>query len=229
MTEAQSTSTETKQTEFQNAKVQQKKQATNTVTTNLAKKFEEMVAKQEKLELEQKQLLKEHKELKNTGTTKHKQADIETQEDKVNKIIEKKFAQFKDEQRTQIEQSDEALRSSIGRSIDQKMDRISVQVAQQVTSQLVELFKQYMSPTKQIETNIPTRERTTPLITQEACTVPMPSKSPIKASSDQNQAETTTTGNNSMIQALSAIDIQSTTPSSSHDNLSERNQMHHDS
>ncbi len=216
------------QTNSFESKDQIKKQDTSTITTNLEKKLEEMVAKQEKMEHAQQKLQNEHNKLKNTDDSKHSQADIEIQEDKVNQLMDKKFAQFKEEQRKQMETTEESLRSSIGRSFDQKMDRISVTVAQQVTSQSVELFKQYMSPTKQIETNISNRERTTPLITQDVCTVPISTQSPTQAPTAGKHDDTHNSDNDSMLQALHAIDIQPTIPNSPHDNLTERNQMYQD-
>ena len=197
-------------------------QSTSGVNNQLEKKMEEMFAAQERIEQAQTRLQQEHNELKKADKTKHERADNNIQEDKIHQMMDKKLAEFKEEQKKQTEEHNAALRSEIGRSFDKKIDNISITVAQQVTSQLVELFHQYMSPKKQIESNIQHREKDTPLITQEPFNSPPDKKLQQGINGITTQEETVSPGDTAMLQALNAIETPSPIQRSPHDKISER-------
>ena len=196
-------------------------QSTSSVTRQLEKKMEKMFAAQERIEQAQIKLQQEHNELKKVDKTINERADNNIQEDKLHQMMDKKLAEFKEEHTKRTEEHNAALRSEIGRSFDRKMDKISITVAQQVTSQLVELFHQYMSPKKQIESNRQNRDKDTPLITQESFNSP-PEKQLQQVTNGITQGETSSPGDTSMFQALNAIETTSPIQRSPHDNFSER-------
>ena len=187
----------------------------------LVKRLEEMAAAQEKIEQAHHKLQQEHNKLKKAENIKYERADTNKQEDKLNQMMDRKLADFREENRQHMEEHDAALRKEIGRSFDNQMDRISITVANQVTSQLVELFQQYMLPKKQIESSGQTREKQTPLITQESFTT-TPEKKLQDSTFDNHKEKLFTPGDSSMLQAINAIDTTPTPPRSPHDKITER-------
>ncbi len=142
----------------------------------LLQRIQEMEAKQLQMEIAQEQILLKQADTKKTELEDDKQAERNNTEEIINNVIEQKIASIKDEYTIQLAKTEELIKTKIDRTLNDKVNTISVQVGNQVALQLMEMFQGYMSTGN--STGIPPNLATSgvPFITQESPIVTTPQK-----------------------------------------------------
>lgn len=108
--------------------------------------------------------------------------------------------------------------------MDEKIQKISVRVGQQVASQIMEVFKQYMSPIQQLESTLPNQPRDPPRITQDSTPPITPQSVPFFGRSFLNNSESRKDDTCQMLKALNEIEPTTPKPCSPHDAILEQKQ-----
>ena len=83
------------------------------------------------------------------------------------------MATFHDEQEIRLRDRETNIKKEVGEAFEKKTDSISVTVANHVATQLMGLFKQYLSPNEFTDTSKTLGGTVTPMITQEVRTSPV--------------------------------------------------------
>ena len=131
-------------------------------------------------------------------------------------MIESKFLEFSIDQKKLVEDTHEAINKETDRLISNKINVISVTVANQVAAQLITVFKQYMPKMERLEVSSD-EAGIRPMITQD------PQHSPTKTIiADSTQRATSESYEHSdMLEEINAIEQCVTPKSSPHDNILE--------
>ena len=170
----------------------------------------------------QQQILQTQKQ--ETKRNKDKEGDQQKTKQELLDTIDRKIHQSNTEQQNTIQETRSILQKEVQQTIDKKMDNMSITVANYVTTQLIEVFKQYMGTTNTLEGRTYTQGGVKPLITQE-------SNMPILGGTQQGTADQTYqrednakaySSNAAMRQQLDEIGIQTDFKSSLHDKTIEQ-------
>ena len=195
-----------------------------TDTSELLKKMKEMTDRQNNFEQTQKKLQDIHRSFQDLQQQNNTRAESNIDEDKVTQLIENKFTKFTEQNQRQLQETETILRDEIKYNLDEKIQKISVRVGQQVASQIMEVFKQYMSPIQQLESTLPNQPRDPPRITQDSTPPITPQSVPFFGRSFLNNSESRKDDTCQMLKALNEIEPTTPKPCSPHDAILEQKQ-----
>jgi len=94
---------------------------------------------------------------------------------KVEELLETQLGQFRKEQDNKLTETRNELQHEFKNTLENKIETISLTVANQVASKLMDAFKEYITPTQSIEGGASVLNRTKACITQDGET---PTQSP---------------------------------------------------
>ena len=140
--------------------------------TELHRKIAKMETTQTKLLAEQKKLQQDNERTKKELQQKQLQENESSRQEYMEELIDKKLNSFREAQEKQVEDVKTSLTNDIHTALGTKIELISQSVANQVASQIITAFKQYIATPKinggdTIEMDSPTR-----LLTQDTYVSP---------------------------------------------------------
>jgi len=190
----------------------------------LIQKIDKMATQQDKLEKAQVNLQKVQTINNTLFLQKIKQTEDNTRDDKINTIIDKKLVKLQAEQEKRLQETTQSLKKDIDVVLDKKIKELSDSVANQVGTQILDMFKQFMLPqdtrdttvlqgyTANTNTNMSTNMITqdSPLGKVQGVTESEQTTTPIRTQSTTSKAV--------MADEVSAVDFQTKQQCSTHDN-----------
>ena len=170
----------------------------------------------------QKRMLKAQEEKNIEDATKRK-AEQTDQLTKVEELLETQLGNFRKEQDNKFTETRHELKQEFKNTLENKVETISLKVANQMAATLMDAFKEYISPAPSLVGGAKTHNTDMTWITQEGGT---PIKNPQRPRllSNKQQHEATTTGqksaqSNSVITNIDMIDENLKNKRSSHDTI----------
>ena len=190
----------------------------------LIQKIDKMATQQDKLEKAQATLQKVQKLNNDLVLQKFKQTEDNTRDDKINTIIDKKLVKLQAEQENRLQETTQSLKKDIDVVLDKKIKEMSDSVANQVGTQILAMFKQFMLPQEVQDTTAPkgdmsnpTTNMVTTMVTQDSNLVNLQGVTESEQTSHPIRTKSTKS-TEVMADELSALDLQTQQQCSHHDN-----------